>query len=206
MLDAILRLNGQPTSHQMRWLVEELGRRGQRAAAPEMYLAEFTSRLQAVVDVRLAGERERLLVPGARAMLEALRERGLVLHLVSGTDRVAVLHEAEQLGIAPFFEGRLHGAPADARPYSKAMVLDALLREHGITGAALLGFGDGEVEIRATCAVGGLAVAVAHDERQGAAPRPIDPEKRERLLAAGAQVVIPDYRCRAELLPTLLAP
>ena len=59
-------------------------------------------------------------------------------------------------------------------------------------GASLLGFGDGYVEIQNVKAVGGTAVAVASDEA-GRSGKP-DAWKRDRLIGAGADVVIPDYR------------
>ena len=198
----ILRLNGKPTIHQMRWLAESAV---SRAESPELHLEEYRRRLQTVIDRRLTGEPESLLVHGARPMLEALRARGLTLHLASGTDEVAVRREAELLGIAHYFEGRLHGAPADDRPFSKMAIIEAILRDHAITGAALLSFGDGHVEIENTKRVGGLAVAVASDEVEHGSGR-VDPAKRALLLKAGADVVIPDYRDAIALLEVLLAP
>ncbi len=66
------------------------------------------------------------------------------------------------------------------------------------TGSALLGFGDGYVEIANVKAAGGVAVAVASDEagRSGRA----DPWKRDRLIGVGADLVIPDYRDGEALL------
>ena len=55
-----------------------------------------------------------------------------------------------------------------------------------------MGFGDGYVEIRDVKAVGGMAVAVASDEA-GRSGKP-DPWKRDRLIGAGADLVIPDFR------------
>nr|HPO37699.1 hypothetical protein [Kiritimatiellia bacterium] len=61
--------------------------------------------------------------------------------------------------------------------------------------------GDGYVEIADCKAAGGLAVAVASDEtaRSGRC----DAWKRERLIGAGADLVIPDYRESAPLLDYL---
>ena len=200
--ESILRLNGKPTIHQMRWLAESAA---SRSHSPERHLDEYLRRLQVVIDRRLTGEREPLLVHGARAMLDALVARGLTLHLASGTDEVAVRREAELLGIAHYFEGRLHGAPTNDRPFSKMAIIEAILREHAITGAALLSFGDGHVEIENTKRIGGLAVAVASDEVEHGSGR-VDPAKRALLLAAGADVVIPDYCEAPALLDVLLAP
>ena len=71
-------------------------------------------------------------------------------------------------------------------------MIERILRENRLDGASLLGFGDGYVEIQNIKAAGGTAVAVASDEA-GRSGRP-DPWKRDRLIGAGADIVIPDYR------------
>jgi hypothetical protein len=65
-----------------------------------------------------------------------------------------------------------------------------------------LAFGDGFVEIEEVRRVGGVAVAVASNE---AARRGVDDWKRQRLIRAGADIVIPEYRCRDPLLRFLFA-
>ena len=72
------------------------------------------------------------------------------------------------------------------------MVIERILRENRVDGRWLLGFGDGYVEIQNIKAAGGTAVAVASDEA-GRSGKP-DPWKRDRLVGAGADLVIPDYR------------
>lgn len=205
VFENIMRLNGKATIQQMAWLANERHTRGMPAAEPEAYLDEFLLRLQKLIDERLAGDRERLLVFGARALLDALHARGLTLHIASGTDERAVRREAEALGIAHYFGGRIHGAQPDPRAFSKMAIIEAILRDFDCPGAALLSFGDGHIETECTKRVGGLAVAVASDEAEPGSGR-IDAGKRERLLAAGADVVIADYRNAAALLETLLTP
>ena len=78
------------------------------------------------------------------------------------------------------------------RTFSKAMVIERILAENKVDGTELLGFGDGYVEIHNIKAVAGTAVAVASDEA-GRSGRP-DPWKRDRLIGAGADLVIADYR------------
>src|SRR5258708_28409661 len=79
------------------------------------------------------------------------------------------------------------------------MVIDRTLRENRISGAQLLAFGDGYVEIQNTKEVGGLAIAVASDEAHNGSGQ-MDEWKRTRLLGVGADVVIPDFRDGAALL------
>ena len=203
--EGIMSLNGQATIHQMEWLAAERRARGLPVTDAAEYLEEFLRRLSQLIDERLAGDREKLLVSGARALLEMLRRRGLTLHIASGTDERAVRREADALGIADFFGGRIHGAPADPRAFSKLGIIEAILRDYDCAGAALLSFGDGHIETENTKRVGGLAVAVASDETQPGSGR-IDVSKRERLLAAGADVVIPDFQEADALLERLLAP
>ena len=205
VVEGIMGLNGKATIHQMEWLASERRGRGSEAADAAEYLEDFLRRLQTVIDERLAGDREKLLVFGARALLEMLTARGLTLHIASGTDEVAVRREADALGIAHFFERRIHGAPREAHSFSKMKIIETILREHECPGAALLSFGDGHIETENTKRVGGVAVAVASDESEPGSGK-IDESKRARLLAAGADVVIPDFRNAEALLETLLAP
>ena len=205
VLESIMARNGLATIHQMEWLAAQRRERGLAEVTAQGHLDEFLRRLQKLIDTRLAGDREKLLVSGARALLETLTARGCTLHIASGTDERAVRREAEALGIAHFFGGRIHGAQPDAMAFSKMEIIEAILRDYDCPGEALLSFGDGHIETANTKSVGGLAVAVASDEAEPGSGR-IDAAKRERLLAAGAGVVIADFRNAGALLETLLAP
>ena len=70
-----------------------------------------------------------------------------------------------------------------------------------MAGASLLGFGDGYVEICNVKSAGGVAVGVASDEA-GRSGKP-DAWKRDRLIGAGADLVVPDYRDYGPLLEYL---
>jgi phosphoglycolate phosphatase-like HAD superfamily hydrolase len=101
-----------------------------------------------------------------------------------------VLEEAEALDVASFFEGRIYGAMEDTEDYSKERIIERILSSHDLAGEELLVVGDGPVEIRHAREHGALALGVAVDEarRQGLSPR-----KRERLLAAGADLIVTDF-------------
>jgi len=133
--------------------------------------------------------------------LRALRDRGLELYLASGTDERYVHEEAALLGLDAYFGSRIYGAIDDYKRFSKAMVIRRILEENRVDGAALLGFGDGYVEIQNVKSVGGTAVAVASDEARRSG-RP-DAWKRDRLLGVGADLVIPDFRDYRALLAYL---
>lgn len=141
------------------------------------------------------------MVPGAVPMLEALCARGVSCYLVSGTDQVYVLDEAATLGLSPYFAG-IYGALDDYQNYSKKMVIERILNENHLSGPEFVTFGDGYVEIEDTKAVGGIAVGVASDEinRQG-----INEWKRRRLIEAGADLIIPDFRQHEQLVSYLFA-
>ncbi|MBM3848505.1 MAG: HAD family hydrolase, partial [Verrucomicrobia bacterium] len=120
----------------------------------------------------------------------------------SGTDEPFVKQEAALLGVSEFFGPQIYGAKDDYKTFSKAMIIEKILRENSIQGSQLLAFGDGYVEIENTKNVGGLAIAVASDEARNGAGQ-VDPWKRQRLLGVGADAVIPDYRDAGALLSTI---
>ena len=206
--DFVMELNGKQTIYQMIRLAEEVRLRGGEPEEPAVYKQRYHDRLMD----RIAGRREALrsgsippqdmLVPGSLELLGALQDRGLTLYLASGTDEAYVLEEAALLGLERFFGPRIHGACDDYRAFSKAMVIERILRENDVPGDRLLGFGDGYVEIQNVKQAGGVAVAVASDEaaRSG---KP-DPWKRDRLIGVGADLVVPDYRDWKPLLDYLL--
>jgi phosphoglycolate phosphatase len=205
MFDDIMRLNGKQTIYQMIQLAERIRERGGEPREPLWYKHEYLRRLDERIRSRTEGLRQGrvrpddLLVFGARATLENLRQRGLPLYLASGTDEVFVKQEAELLDLTRYFGQHIYGAQDDYRQFSKKMVIDRIVKENGIGGRQLLSFGDGYVEIENTKQVGGLAVAVASDEAHNGSGR-MDDWKRQRLLGVGADVVIPDFRDGEALL------
>ena len=205
----IMRLNGKQTIYQMIQLAERIRERGGQPQEPLAYKHEYLRRLDARIQARTDGLRsgalrsDDLLVFGARALLEKLAARGLTLYLASGTDELYVKEEAASLGVSRYFGQHIYGALDDYRNFSKKMVIDRILRENRISGAQLLSFGDGYVEIQNTKEVGGLAVAVASDEARNGSGR-MDEWKRQRLLGVGADVVIPDFRDADALLAAVL--
>jgi phosphoglycolate phosphatase len=204
----VMRLNGRQTIYQMIQLAEEVRRRGGRPEEPLAYkhryhqllMDRIQSRLQAL-ESRTASA-EAWTVPGSHAVLDNLQRRGLTLYLASGTDLKYVRHEAELLGLTPYFGAHIYGALDDHASFSKKMIIDQILERHQLHGAELLGFGDGFVEIEEVKRVGGVAVAVASEEvkREG-----INHWKRQRLIRAGADVIIPEYRQQERLLRFLFA-
>ncbi len=168
--DFVMRLNGRQTIYQMIQLAEEVQRRGGRPLEPLAYKHRYHDLLMQ----RIRGRHEALrtgaaeaadwVVPGTHALLDALRRRGLALYLASGTDLAYVRDEAQLLGVADSFGEHIYGALDDYRNFSKQMIIERILRDHGLRGEELLAFGDGFVEIQEVKKLGGVAVAVASDE------------------------------------------
>ena len=202
----VMRLNGKQTIYQMMQLAEEVKRRGGQPRTPLEYKHQYHELLWAQISHRVAGlkagaiEPEELTVPGTHRLLERLSERGLTLWLASGTDLQYVEDELKSLGLNRFFGPRVYGALDNHHAFSKAMIIERMIAEMGVAGDELLAFGDGFVEIEETRRVGGVALGVASEEeiRSG-----VNAWKRQRLLRAGADLIIGDYRCQDELLGLL---
>jgi phosphoglycolate phosphatase-like HAD superfamily hydrolase len=193
----VAQSSGRLTIHQMTGLARRVAEFGGAPLDPRAYKAEYGRRLLR----HIAGRREALasgraapdemLVAGSRAMLAALAEAGVALALFSGTDEPYVREEARLLGIDRYFGPHIYGALDDYEASEKRQVVARLLAASGVAGERLLVFGDDFVEIEAVKAAGGYAVGVATDEsawggRTVAA-------KRERLLRAGADMIIRDF-------------
>jgi phosphoglycolate phosphatase-like HAD superfamily hydrolase len=204
----VMRLNGRQTIYQMIQLAEEVRQRGGLPLEPLAYKHRYHDLLMERIRGRVAALEAgtaaptEWTVPGTHDLLEGLRRRGATLYLASGTDLQYVRHEAELLGVAKYFGEHIYGALDEYQNFSKQMIIERILRENGLRGEELLGFGDGFVEIEEVKRVGGVAVAVASDEvrRQG-----VNEWKRQRLIRAGADLVIPEYRRQEGLLKYLFA-
>ena len=205
----VWRLTGMETIYQMIALADEVRSRGGTPLDPLVYKLRYLDRLHEVIHNRLDALREgacppdRYLIPGARALLEDLRRRGLSLYLASGTDDPFVQDEARLLDIARYFDGGVYGALDDYRSFSKRLLIQRILAQPEVRGHHLLGFGDGYVEIEEVKQVGGVTVGVASDEPECLA---IDEWKRQRLIGVGADYIIPNYLEPEALMENLFAP
>ncbi len=199
------RLTGKQTIYQMIELADHVRARGAEPLEPLAYKHRYLELLWEQIEHRVAGLKsgttapEEMVVPGSFGILENLRKRGVKCYLASGTDQPYVLDEAEALGVTHYFEG-IYGALDDYENFSKAMVIEMIISEHDLHGSELLGFGDGYVEIQNVSEVGGIAVGVATDEER---LEGIDAWKRNRLIVAGASVIVPDFDEHERLLSWL---
>jgi phosphoglycolate phosphatase len=203
--DFVWRLTGKQTVYQMIELADQVRKRGGQPLDPLVYKKMYLDRLNQRIRHRLEELRqdkvspEKYLVPGAREFVLALRERGLMLYLASGTDQEYMREEARLLDMTPYFEG-IYGALDDYKSFSKKVLIQRLLSAPGVHGDEFLGFGDGYVEIANIKEVGGVAVGVATDEPEC---QVVDQWKRQRLAGVGADFIVPNFLCHDELLRTL---
>jgi phosphoglycolate phosphatase len=209
LLEEVLALNGKASIHQMRRCAELVRERGGEAPQPEALLHEYQGRLDAVIRERTemirSGQRQcdDFVVWGGRSFLERLQERGLTLIILSGTIEHRVKEEAALLDLERYFGAHIYGSTADVVLSSKHAVMGRLLREEQITGEHLLAFGDGPVEMQVAKELGAMAVAVASDEEHNGSGK-LDPHKHKQLVAAGADIVLPDYRDGTALLERIM--
>jgi phosphoglycolate phosphatase len=149
--DFVWRLTGKETLYQMIELAEQVRQRGGTPLEPLVYKRMYLDRLDVVIADRIAELRggrcspDKYLVPGTRALLETLRERGMTLYLASGTDEVYMKAEADLLDVTRYFDGGVYGALDDLNAFSKRMLVQRIVRMPGIRGGQLIGFGDGYV-------------------------------------------------------------
>ena len=127
------RLTGKQTMYQMIALAEEIEKRGGTPLDPleykNQYLALLNDRIHDTIVELRAGRcsPEKYLVPGARALLEALNERGLKMYLASGTDQIYMREEARLLDVDRYFDGGVFGALDDYKSFSKKILIQGLI-------------------------------------------------------------------------------
>ena len=197
---------GIQTIYQMMGLRDEVSRLGGEPLDPAVYKRRYLdllwlrigSRVQALKQGQLAADA--MLLAGATELLENLRQRSVTCYLASGTDIEYVRDEARALGVHAYFNGGVYGAIDNYEDYSKARVIRDILTTHGLRASSLVVFGDGFVETENAKAVGGIAVGVASDEARRSG---INEWKRERLIRAGADLIVPDFREQNRLVQFL---
>ena len=206
----VTRLTGKQTIYQMIQLAREVEKRGGVPREPLEYKRDYHDRLWRIAGKRIDAVKkgevsaEEMTVPGSEPLLQELVSHGVICYLASGTDENYVKDETALLQLDGYFEDRIYGALDDYKKFSKAMVIQRIIEQTSVPGEAIVGFGDGYVEIEEVKKVGGLAIGVACDEftREG-----VDPWKQQRLIEAGADRIVADYRDLADVLkPLKLAP
>jgi phosphoglycolate phosphatase len=181
--DFVGRLTGKQTVYQMIELASQVDARGGKPLDPLVYKRMYLERLHKRICHRLQELRsgacspEKYLVPGARALLEALRQRGLKLYLASGTDEPYMKDEVRLLDLARYFDGGIYGALDDYRSFSKAILIQRILASAECRGDEFLGFGDGYVEIENVKQVSGVTATASPPGPRWPLPSPATPRR-----------------------------
>jgi phosphoglycolate phosphatase len=205
----VTRLTGQPTMQQMLALADEVAKRGKPRPDPNAHLAAYLDRLLSRTGARISDVQtgrttsDQMLVTGGRPLLDHLQNRGWILAIASGTEMSHVRRESRVLQIDHYFGPRIFGPVNNDPQFSKERTLRRLMNDHGLAASEIVAIGDGPAEIVAIKAVGGLAIGVASDEVHGDGR--MNQLKREHLLRAGADIIIPDYRGLPKILRLLLS-
>lgn len=206
--DLVFRTTGQPAIHQMQAVADLVRARGGTPMEAMSYKRLCLARLSSRVGPRLAAikmhpeERETWLVPGVLRMLETMHAREVECYLASGSDEVSVRAETAALGIDRFFAG-IYGATSNVENSTKAVIIPRIAREHDLGENEWVTFGDGVEEIRLANESGGIAVGIAWSEFHSGL---VDPDQCTRLVAAGADVIIKDFRSHDQVISYLFAP
>lgn len=189
---------GIQTIYQMQWLAQRVEAEGkQKPLTPWEYKEIYNVRLLKMVKDRVEALENRkknpadFMIQGSAAFLERLTDRGVDIYVASGTDHDDVVRETKCLGLYQFFKG-VEGAPMEVGKIecSKERVICNLLTNSRVSCENLIVVGDGKVEIRLGTEFGAYTIGVASDEKKLYG---MNPKKKERLLKAGADMIIGDY-------------
>jgi len=208
VVEFVDRLTGKQTIYQMIELSEQVKKRGGEPLEPFAYKQMYNDRLMPIVDERIAKLDSRELkagdyrLHGALEFLKVLSDRGVALYLASGTDVEFVKHESDILEITPYFKGGIFGALKEYKRFSKEMVIKGILSDFNLGGDQLLIVGDGYVEIQNAKAVGAVALGVASVENN---IFNMNVDKRQRLINAGADIIVRDFGEGDRLIEYLFA-
>lgn len=206
VVEFVDKLTGKQTIYQMMQLVKEIEIRGGKPKDPLSYKDVYNNRLLPIVEQRISDlssgnlSPESLRVPMSFEFLRSLNELGITCYLASGTDVEFVKNEASFLGVSDYLTGGIFGALREYKKFSKAMVIQKILNDFKLSGNELLIIGDGYVEIENAKSVEAIAIGVSSFEDN---IYNMNADKRERLIRAGADIIIPDFKDGDQLLTYL---
>lgn len=196
----IEKTTGIQTIMQMAQLVELIKEFGYVSAGniktPLAYKEEYSRRLAELLQVKYARFGEGiydvsdLTMKGALPFLTRLREHNVQIFLASGSDYEDVKFETETFGYSHLFNGGIFGSVGDVSNDPKKLVMTNIVKEIHASPDNVVVFGDGPVEIREGKKHGFLTIGIVSDEQQRFG---LNLNKRERLVLAGADILIPDY-------------
>jgi len=185
----------------MRFIAEEVEKRGGKPLDPWDYKDEYNRRLMVEVQRRRSAVSDKTeaadnyIVAGSVDFLDALKNRGVAMFAASGTDEEDVREEARILGLDGYFS-EIAGAGRGTDRCSKEAVLRRLVQP----GKNLIVVGDGKVEIALGREAGALTLGIASRDIPGDTSIEMNMQKYKRLEAAGAHAITADFSNTEELL------
>ncbi|MFA6689743.1 MAG: PfkB family carbohydrate kinase [Sphaerochaetaceae bacterium] len=204
--DMIEKTTGIQTIMQMAQLIELIKEFGfvppVSIKTPLEYKMEYSRRLSKLLDVKYDRFRAGIYdvtdmtMKGSLDFLQRLRSHETSIFLASGSDYADVKYETDTFGYSRYFDGGIYGSVSDISNDPKKLVMENIVRQIHVSPSQVVVFGDGPVEIREGKKRGFLTVGIVSDEQQRFG---INPKKRERLVLAGADILIPDYSWTAKL-------
>jgi phosphoglycolate phosphatase-like HAD superfamily hydrolase len=208
--DYISASTGIQTIFQMEHLVELVKKynlvKEEKILSPYEYKKIYTERLHKHISDRIRSieegkaPREKFILPGVEEFLFTLSQRKCVkLYLISGTDEEDTKREALLLGVDKYFSPHIYGAIDENRIDIKEFIISKIVADNFLADGKgeLLIIGDGPVEISIGKKYNALTIGVCSDEIRGYG---WNEKKRERLLSAGVDVLIPNFVNKDELL------
>lgn len=200
----IEKTTGIQTIVQMQMLSDMVRRYGYvpeseiRSAAE--YKKIYNAALNRAVDAKYAriasgiNDPSDFTMKGSLEFIKDLGQAGIKVFLASGTDLVDVRKETDAFGTTGLFTGGVFGSVGDISSDPKKAVMRDIIRSISDAGSCgsmrAVVFGDGPVEIREGKKNGFLAIGVLSDEDRRFG---LNLRKRERLVLAGADILIPDF-------------
>lgn len=197
---------------EMCHLIEEFGYvKSEDMLTAEEYKEIYANKIRKVVKQKIGRfssnslHLEDFTMKGALPFLTNLRDHGVRIYLASGTDQVDVANELKEFGYFDLFDGGVFGSVGDTENDPKKLVMQKIRERIEQEGETLeLGdcvvFGDGPVEIREGRKQNFITIGLISDEKQRYG---MNLQKRERLILAGADLLIPDYSWSGELMHIL---
>lgn len=162
-------------------IIQEVMKNTGRKPAPK----DAINRFEEIYEGELAASFARhpagfIEVPGARALLDTLRERGVPAALATGGMRRTALFKLRQIGVDG---AAMPGAFANDA-ISRADIALTAIRRSGVTPSDVVYFGDGSWDATTAAELGMRFVGVCREY------------SRDRLLRVGATTVIDNYADR----------
>ncbi|MDD4907890.1 MAG: 1,4-alpha-glucan branching protein GlgB, partial [Candidatus Omnitrophica bacterium] len=181
---------GAPFTRHLEWIQEQAASRGIKDNRTiEEHRRIFLCAVRKYIDAQHWKEQPPLL-PGAKDLIIALRNKGIRLFVVSGTEHEQLRAEVEATGLTGYFDG-IFGDGAFVN-FNKP---EAIRRIKGaLNGDQVVVIGDGRHDIEAAKQAGAIAIGKINDERE-----------KEVLINAGADCTVHDFsRSKSYLLRLLL--